>query len=136
MVRVKPTARKSTGGKVPRMMLPSKALRKVTPLETLKPKNRRFRPGVVALREIRQYQRSTTMLIRRLPFQRLVRSIALEVKHNFRFQSSALMGLQEAAEAYLVDLFSDTNLCAIHAKRVTIMAKDMELAIRLRGGKK
>jgi histone H3 len=87
----------------------------------------------VALREIRKYQRSTDLLIRKLPFQRLVREIAQQVKQDLRFQSTAILALQEAAEAYLVGLFEDTNLCAIHAKRVTIQPKDMQLARRIRG---
>ena len=96
-------------------------------------KPHRYRPGTVALREIRQYQKTTELLIRRLPFQRLVREVAQDFKPDLKFQSVALQALQEAAEAYLVSLFEDTNLCAIHAKRVTIMAKDMQLARRLRG---
>ena len=87
----------------------------------------------VALREIRRYQKSTELLIRKLPFQRLVREIAQDFKTDLRFQSSAVMALQEASEAYLVGLFEDTNLCAIHAKRVTIMPKDIQLARRIRG---
>ena len=94
---------------------------------------RRFRPGTVALREIRKYQRTTDLLIRRLPFQRLVREIAQDFKTEVRFQASAILAIQEAAEAYLVNLFEDTNLCAIHAKRVTIMPRDMQLARRIRG---
>ncbi|KAK2718429.1 hypothetical protein QYM36_005668 [Artemia franciscana] len=92
-----------------------------------------YRPGTVALREIRRYQKSTELLIRKLPFQRLVREIAQDFKTDLRFQSSAVMALQEASEAYLVGLFEDTNLCAIHAKRVTIMPKDIQLARRIRG---
>nr|GEX27212.1 RNA-directed DNA polymerase, eukaryota [Tanacetum cinerariifolium] len=80
-------------------------------------KNALFRPGTVALREIRKYQKSTELLIRKLPFQRLVREIAQDFKTDLRFQSSAVAALQEASEAYLVGLFEDTNLCAIHAKR-------------------
>jgi histone H3/H4 len=75
----------------------------------------------------------TDLLIRKLPFQRLVREIATEFKQEVRFQSQAVLALQEAAEAYLVSLFEDTNLCAIHAKRVTIMSKDLQLAKRIRG---
>ncbi len=86
----------------------------------------------MALREIRRYQKSTELLIRKLPFQRLVREIAQDFKINLRFQSSAVMALQEASEAYLVGLFEDI-LCAIHAKRVTIMPKDIQLARRIRG---
>ena len=83
--------------------------------------------------EIRKYQKSTELLIRKLPFQRLVREIAQDFKTDLRFQSSAILALQEASEAYLVGLFEDTNLCAIHAKRVTIMPKDIQLARRIRG---
>ncbi|KAK2703345.1 hypothetical protein QYM36_018138 [Artemia franciscana] len=93
----------------------------------------RYRPGTVAPREIRHYQKSTELLIRKLSFQRLVREIAQDFKTDLRFQSSALMALQEAIEASLVGLFEDTNLCAIHAKRVTIMPKDVQLARRIRG---
>merc|ERR1712100_757211 len=93
----------------------------------------RFKPGTVSLREIRRFQKSTELLIRKLPFQRLVREIANDFKTDLRFQSSAVLALQEAAEAYMVGLFEDTNLCAIHAKRVTIMPKDMQLARRIRG---
>src|ERR1700744_2540690 len=85
-------------------------------------KPHRFRPGTVALREIRRYQKSTELLIRKLPFQRLVREIAQDFKSDLRFQSSAIGALQESVESYLVSLFEDTNLCAIHAKRVTIQS--------------
>ncbi|KAF6768497.1 hypothetical protein AHF37_08872 [Paragonimus kellicotti] len=124
MARTKQTARKSTGGKAPRKQLATKAARKSAPGD---------RPGTVALREIRRYQKSTELLIRKLPFQRLVREIAQDFKTDLRFQSSAVSALQEASEAYLVGLFEDTNLCAIHAKRVTIMPKDIQLARRIRG---
>ena len=93
----------------------------------------RFRPGVMALREIRHYQKSSALLIRKLPFQRLVREIAQDFKTDLRFQSAAILCLQEAAEAYLVGLFEDMNLCAIHARRVTITPKDLQLARRIRG---
>ena len=95
----------------------------------------RYRPGTVALKQIRQYQKSTELLIRKLPFQRLVREIAGDSQiitsplcGKVRFQSAVIMALQEATEAYLVGLFEDTNLCAIHTKRVTIMPKDIQLA--------
>lgn len=87
----------------------------------------------MALREIRKYQKTTDLLIRKLPFQRLVREVAQEYKSEVRFQSGAVLALQEASEAFLVSLFEDANLCAIHAKRVTIMAKDIQLALRIRG---
>ena len=93
----------------------------------------RYRPGTVALREIRRYQKSTELLIKKLPFQRLVREVAQGQKDDLRFTSSAMLALQEASEAFLVQLFEDTNACALHAKRVTIMKKDMALAKRLRG---
>ena len=93
----------------------------------------RFRPGVMALREIRHYQKSSALLIRKLPFQRLVREIAQDFKTDLRFQSAAILCLQEAVEAYLVGLFEDTNLCAIHARRVTITPKDLQLARRIHG---
>ncbi|KAI3365638.1 hypothetical protein L3Q82_010717 [Scortum barcoo] len=99
----------------------------------LHPRCVKERPGTVALREIRRYQKSTELLIRKLPFQRLVREIAQDFKTDLRFQSAAIGALQEASEAYLVGLFEDTNLCAIHAKRVTIMPKDIQLARRIRG---
>jgi histone H3 len=148
------TARKSTGGKAPRKQLATKAARKATqPSAGGVKKPHRYRPGTVALREIRKYQKSTELLIRKLPFQRLVREIAQDFKTDLRFQSSAVMALQEASEAYLVSLFEDTNLAAIQyvssvlcylfaslpslslhsAKRVTIQPKDMQLARRLRG---
>ena len=103
-------------------------------------KPHRYRPGTVALKEIRRYQKSTELLIRKLPFQRLVREISADSEvitsplcGKVRFQSLAVKALQEASEAYLVGLFEDTNLCAIHAKRVTIMPKDIQLARRIRG---
>lgn len=92
----------------------------------------RYRPGTAALREIRKYQKSTEMLIRKLPFHRLVREIAGNLNTDIRFQSTALLALQESAEAYLVGLFEDANLCAIHARRVTVMPRDMQLARRIR----
>ena len=103
-------------------------------------KHYRYRPGTVALKQIRQYQKTTELLIRKLPFQRLVREIASDhdvitspLCGKVRFQSAAVMALQEAAEAYLIGLFEDSNLCAIHTKRVTIMPKDIQLARRIRG---
>ncbi|RJE18888.1 histone H3 [Aspergillus sclerotialis] len=101
-------------------------------------RTRRYKPGTVALKEIRRYQRSYDLLIQKLPFARLVREVALDIlpeerRHEIRWQSQAIQALQEAAEAFLVHLFEDTNLCAIHAKRVTIMQKDIALARRIRG---
>lgn len=96
-------------------------------------KPHRYRPGTVALREIRRYQKSTDLLLRKLPFQRLVREIAQDFKNDLRFQGTAILALQEASESYLVSLFEDTNLAALHAKRVTIFPKDIQLARRIRG---
>ena len=96
-------------------------------------KPHRYRTGTVALHEIRQFQKSTELLIRRLPFQRLVRVIAQDFKGRLNFASGAILALQEVAEAYLIGLFEDTNLCAIHAKRITIMPKDIQLARRIWG---
>eukprot|EP01017_Pseudomicrothorax_dubius_P014811 TRINITY_DN17334_c0_g1_i2.p1 TRINITY_DN17334_c0_g1~~TRINITY_DN17334_c0_g1_i2.p1 ORF type:complete len:129 (+),score=40.20 TRINITY_DN17334_c0_g1_i2:104-490(+) len=110
MARTKQTARKSTGAKAPRKQLAAKAARKSAPATGGVKKPHRYRPGTVALREIRKYQKSTEMLIRKLPFQRMVREIAHEHKAELRFQSSAVMALQEAAEAYLVGLFEDCLL--------------------------
>lgn len=156
MPRTKQTARMSSGsaGKAPRnvslrqSMLDQanrqgtlvnrqgtilRAARKSAPASGGVKKPHRYRPGTVALREIRRYQKSAELLIRKRPFQRLVREIAQDFKPDLRFQCSAVVALQEAAEAYLVGLFEDTNLCAIHAKRVTIMPKDILLARRIRG---
>ena len=95
---------------------------------------RRYRPGEKALREIRFYQKNTNLLIRKLPFARLVREIQSELCiHTMRWQGEAIAALQEAAENHLVSLFEDSNLCTIHAKRVTVMPKDMQLARRIRG---
>lgn len=133
MARTKQVARKSTGGQAPRKLLATKAARKSVPSIGGIKRARRYRPGVVALRQIRRYQKTTELLIRRRAFQRLVKEIAMSFKTDLRFQPSALAALQEASEAYIVGLFEDTNLCAIHAKRVTIMPKDMQLARRIRG---
>ncbi|KAI5010621.1 hypothetical protein ZWY2020_012758 [Hordeum vulgare] len=115
MARTKKTTRKSIGDKAP-MKRPRRPISPRTATGVKKP--HRFRPGTVALREIRKYQKSTELLIHKLPFQRLVREIAQDFKTDLRFQSSAFSVLQEATEAYLVGLFEDTNLCAIHAKRI------------------
>jgi len=93
----------------------------------------RARPGTNAIREIRRLQRTTDLLLRKAPFQRVVREIAMRQHKGLRWQSQAVIALQEASEAYLVALFEDTNLCALHGKRVTIMPKDMQLARRIRG---
>ena len=93
----------------------------------------RWRPGTVALREIRKFQRGTELLIQKAPFQRLVRELAAAQKDGLRFQSSAVQAIQEATESYVISLLADTNLCAAHSRRVTIQPKDVQLALRLRG---
>ena len=154
MAKTKKTAHKKTG-KTPRKQLATKnPTKKLTAAQACKnaakaqqaqqqnlgnprtgglKKPMRWRPGTVALREIRRYQKSTELLIRKLPFSRLVREIAQDFRTDLRFQPQAIGALQEAAEVYLVGLFEDTNLCGIHAKRVTIMPKDIQLAHRIRG---
>jgi len=156
------TARKSTGGRepsqrqhgggeddeydedsgAPRAGPSSRQRRGSAPSHDAPAKKRRYRPGTVALREIRRYQKSTDLLLRKLPFARVVRDIALDMitdagqeygDAGLRWQSSAILALQEASEAFLVHLFEDANLCAIHAKRVTIMTRDIHLARRIRG---
>ena len=129
MGRSKQFAKKSQAKRVAATKSPRKAA-----LAGAVKKPYRFRPGVVALKEIRKYQKTTDLLLPKLPFQRLVRETMQELgKFAFRIQPQALAALQEASEVYLVALFEDTNLCAIHAKRVTIMPKDMKLARRIRG---
>ena len=140
MARTKQTARRDQGGKAPRRIFtknPSsiKAQRAAKKGKTgySEPKKQKFRPRTVALWEIRKYQKSTDLLIRKLPFQRLVREIIFKHKQDYWLAPAAAAAFQEAAEAYLIGLFEDTNLCAIHAKRVMIMPKDIQLARRIRG---
>ncbi|XP_059353278.1 uncharacterized protein LOC132088402 [Daphnia carinata] len=148
MDNTRQTARKSTGGSLARNhVINKRTARKSTAQQHSQTPNKRpkqtqqygrglrhlYRPGTVAMRNIRRYQNSTRLLIPKLPFQRLVRDIAKEFKLNLAFQSAALGALHEASEAFLVGLFEDTNLCATHARRVTIMPRDIQLARRIRG---
>ncbi len=120
------------GGGVPKPRPGPTDSQQPKPKRVMKPK--RFRPGTVALREIRKYQRSTDLLIRKLPFARLTREITNNLAPEpFRWTAEGLLALQEATEDFIVHLLEDTNLCAIHAKRITIMPKDMQLARRIRG---
>jgi histone H3 len=123
-LNTKQTACKSVGGKTSRKQLTTKESCKSASYR----KPHHYRPSTVALREIRRYQKSTELLIRKLPFQ-LVREIAYDFKAYLRFQSATICAFQ----AYFIGHFEDTNLCAIHAKRVTIMPKDIQLARRIRG---
>ena len=96
-------------------------------------KKRRYHPGALALVEIRKYQKSTENLIPRLPFRRLVKEIVRNEKSDIKMQETAFQALQEAAETYLVQLLDDANLCALHARRITLMPRDIQLARRIRG---
>lgn len=106
---------------------------KINLTSSVKTKGHRYRPGTVALRQIRKYQKSTDLLIAKMPFQRLVREIATKIKPDLRWQANAILAIQTSSEDYLTKVFEDSNLCAIHAKRTTIQAKDIRLARRLRG---
>uniref|UniRef100_A0A061RL28 Histone H3 n=1 Tax=Tetraselmis sp. GSL018 TaxID=582737 RepID=A0A061RL28_9CHLO len=133
MARVKQKATKRGGPiKVKAVRKPTRSPSKTGSAE--KEKNFRWRPGTVALREIRKYQKSTGLLVRKLPFARLVKEMTFSCSQEpMRWTADAMLALQEATEDFIVHLFVDTNLCAIHAKRVTIMPKDMQLARRIRG---
>ena len=120
----------ATGSKVSKT---DKAKKKTAPAEGGMKAKRRFRPGTVALREIKKYQKATNFMLAKAPFQRFIRAICDGIDGQLRFQSQALLALQEAAESYLTGLFEDANLCAIHASRVTVMKKDLDLARRIRG---
>ena len=152
MARTKRVARKTISDKAPRFQMLAQQARQHQlqqqkapalplcrlPVPQLGPrggvkKPHCYRPGTVALREIRRFQKTTELLIRKAPFQRVVRQIAQKYKKDVRFQSTAVLALQEASEAYMVGMFEDTNLAALHAKRVTILPRDLALARRLRG---
>lgn len=123
----------ASGSKSKSSKLVDKAKKKTAPAEGGVKRKMRWRPGTVALREIKRYQKATQLLLAKAPFQRFVRAICEGIDGQIRFQSQALLALQEAAEAYLTGLFEDSNLCAIHANRVTVMKKDLDLARRIRG---
>ena len=136
MARTKHTARKAMDGAARRTIKASKNIAVKAPHKPPScqiQKKRRFRPGTVALREIWWYQKSTDLLIRRAPFQQVIYEIMWGFRNDLRIQAAAIKGLQEAAEAYLVGLFEDSNLCAIHARQVTIMPRDVQLTKRICG---
>ncbi len=134
MARVKQTARKSTGGVPPRFHLATKSAQLAGQKAIAVRKPHRWRPGMVAIMEILKFQKTTNLLIRKTPFQRLVREVALKFgKSDLRMQSTAVLALQEAAEYFMVDVFSNTNSCTMHGKRVTIMVKNMVLACCIQG---
>jgi len=132
MARTKQTVRRSTGPKAP-AGLARAAARRATNSGSKAAVKRRYQPGTVALRYIRKFQRSGELLISKLPFQRRVREVAQEYTNAPRSQASAVLAPQEAAEAYLVGIFQDAQLSAVHAKRVTVMSKDIQLTRRIRG---
>ncbi|KIV80462.1 hypothetical protein PV11_07960 [Exophiala sideris] len=142
MARTQATAKKSTPGRPPKHGLKAKVARKAPtsasrtkakwPARTKKSGANRYKRDTVALREIRRYQMHAGLLIGKKPFHRLVREISQDYKSDLRFQTSAMGALQESAEAYIVSMFEDTNLCAIHAKRDKIKAVDMQRALNLR----
>ncbi|OQS54863.1 HHT1 [Ecytonucleospora hepatopenaei] len=137
MARTKQSARKTpglTGGKAPKKQLATKAARKTANTTQSGVSKTHRRPGKVALREIRRYQKSTDRLIRKLPFQRLCRSICREQANavDIRFQGPALLAVQEATEMHIVGMFEDALLCAQHAKRITVFGKDFLLVQRIR----
>lgn len=110
-----------------------KTMQAKKPVEKRIRKTYRFKPGTKALREIRRYQKSTNLLISKLGFQRLVREIAAQLHEKLRFQTSAMLALQEATEAYITEMLEIANLCSLHANRKTLMVKDLKLANRIRG---
>lgn len=127
MARTKQTARNSRGAKAPRKGLAAGGGKKSPPATGGVKKPHRYKPGTVALREIRKFQKSTDLLIRKLPFQRLVREIAQDYNTNLRFQQESILALQDASEAYMVDILCKSNRAAIHAKRITLMDKDIKV---------
>ncbi len=134
MARTKQTAGKSTWGAIPRFHLATKSARVAAQKAIAVRKPHRWRPGTVALREIQKFQKNTHLLIRKAPFQRLVRKIALKFgKGDLQMQSTAVLALQEALEYFMADVFSNTNLCVMHGKCVTIMKKDMVLDCCIQG---
>ena len=138
MARTKQSARKTpglTGGKAPKKQLATKAARKTAGVPGTSIANKTHkRHGKIALREIRRYKKSTDRLIRKLPFQRLCRSICREQANaaDIRFQGPALLALQEATEMHIVGMFEDALLFAQHAKRITVFGKDFLLVQRIR----
>ena len=96
-------------------------------------RQRKIQRGMQTLREIQKYQKGADLLIRRGPFQRLIREIVQKRREGLKLQSSVVLALQEAGEAFLVGLMEQANLCTIHAKRVTIMPRDIQLACRIWG---
>ena len=124
-------------GIVPQRMVHKKGTKAQTNT-TVKKGSGRARPGIQALREIRRYQKSTELLLRKAPFQRLIRSVCADIREKlggakqYRIQGLCVKALQEASEAYLVALLEESNMCTVHGKRVTLMPKDITFALRIR----
>ncbi|KAG0439374.1 histone H3.2 [Dictyocoela muelleri] len=132
MARTKQTARKSTGGKAPRKQLSTKAARKSAISETPVKRTHKFKPGLVAIKEIRKYQKSTDLLLRKRPFQRIIREIVNPMCPDLRFKPSAIKALQEIYEAQLCGICEDAYQCTVHAKRVTLMNRDIALIRKIK----
>ncbi|EAN78895.1 histone H3 variant [Trypanosoma equiperdum] len=107
----------------------------VKKVENTPPQKRhhRWRPGTVALREIRRLQSSTDFLIQRAPFRRFLREVVSNLKDSYRMSAACVDAIQEATETYITSVFMDANLCTLHANRVTLFPKDIQLALKLRG---
>ncbi len=135
MAPVKQTAHKSTGGEPPCLHLATKAAQAAVQKAIAMKKPHRWRPGTLAAIEIRKFQKTTNLLIRKAPFQHLVREIVQDMsrKSDLQMQNTDLLALQEAAEYFMVDVFNNTNLCAQQGKRETIMHKNLVLACCMQG---
>ena len=135
MARVKQLARKSEGigGKPSRKLATNKKSKKSSQITDKKKKFHRFRPGIGATKENKKYQKNTEFFIRKIPFLRLVREIAQEISKDIIFKRSAILTLQEETESFIIKLFEDSNICAIHGKRIAIYPKDIQIAKRLLG---
>ena len=143
-IPLKPTPKKiaTKGGKQSHKHMLHRLLKQTSSTGGIK-KPHRYHPGLLALCEICRYQQSMESLIRKTPFKKLIKEISQEYRIcpegpgtpsvQVRFQSTALTALQEAAENFLVGLFEDVNLLAVHAKRVMVMPCDIRLALRIRG---
>lgn len=135
MSRTKQTASKALGGKAPRKGMSAKSARKSVPASSgpsaAAPKKTRFKAGALALKEIRKYQKSTDLLIRKRPFQRMVRELS-KGREGMRFQASAIVAFQEAVENFLTNLIEDAYRCVLHAKRVTLLPKDICLVYKIK----
>lgn len=131
MARVKQLEVK-TGGKRPAKTISSKATKQIT--SSLSQGKAKFKPGSIALREIRKYQKSSNLLIKKRPFQRFLRQL-VTFDSQIRFQSAALVIFQEASENFLTGLLEDAYRCAVHAKRVTLLPRDVVLIYKIKYSK-